>query len=37
MIDLEDFSDKLYDIADSVDFRIKVEDKGDNIVVVQFQ
>jgi len=36
-IDLEDFSDKLYDIADSVDFRIKVEDQGDNIVVVQFQ
>lgn len=36
-IDLEDFSDTLYDIAESNKFTIRVEEQGDNIVVVQFQ
>jgi hypothetical protein len=36
-LDMEDFSDNLYDMADSLDFRINVLNKGDNIMIVQFQ
>jgi len=36
-IDLEEFSDKLYDMAEALNFRIHVTEKSDEIVVVQFQ
>ncbi|MDF1875243.1 hypothetical protein JHD48_05820 [Sulfurimonas sp. SAG-AH-194-I05] len=36
-LDMEEFGDELYDMADSLGFRIKFTDKGDDIVVVQFQ
>jgi len=36
-IDLEEFSDKLYDMADALNFQIRVDEKSDDIVVVQFQ
>ncbi len=36
-LDMEEFSDMLYDMADSLGFRINVSQKSDDIVVVQFQ
>ena len=36
-LDMEEFSDMLYDMADSLGFRIQVSEKSDDIVVVQFQ
>jgi hypothetical protein len=36
-IDLEEFSDKLYDMAEALNFNINVSEKSDTIVVVQFR
>jgi len=36
-LDMEEFSDMLYDMADSLGFRIQVSEKSDDIVVIQFQ
>ena len=36
-LDMEEFSDTLYDMADSLGFRIKVSEQSDDVVVVQFQ
>jgi len=36
-IDLEEFADKLYDMAEALNFNINVSEKSDTIVVVQFR
>lgn len=36
-LDLEEFGDMLYDMADSMALRIQVNQKSDDIIVVQFQ